>query len=357
MLEAIHSAQRTIRLETYIYAADRVGERVREALIQARQRGVTVKVLIDALGSYGLPMNYWDPLRAVGGEAHWFNPIRLGRLGFRSHRKLLVCDEEVAFIGGFNIAKEYEGDGIKQGWCDLGLQLTSPLALELAVSFDEMFERADFLHKRFMSIRKSPAKKDIMLRDGELLLSGPGRGNNPFKRSLRSDLGHASKVQIIAAYFLPTWRIRRDLMRVAQRGGKVQLILAGKTDVLLSQLACQSLYRRLLKAGVEIYEYQPQILHAKLILIDNVVYIGSANLDPRSLSLNYELMVRFQSRELAHEARDQFKRNLEFCRPVELETWRKSRTWWNKLRQRWAYFILARLDPYVQRWQYKRLPN
>jgi cardiolipin synthase A/B len=357
MLEAIQGAQRTIRFETYIYAPDHVGERFRTALLAARQRGVTVRVLFDALGSYGLPMNYWDSLRAAGGEARWFNPIKLGRLGFRSHRKLLVCDEEVAFIGGFNIAKEYEGDGVKTGWCDLGLQLISPLAADLAVSFDGMFERANFLHKRLMRLRKTSAKKDIMERDGELLLSGPGRGHNPFKRALRTDLARTKRVRIIAAYFLPTWRIRRDLMRIAQRGGKVQLILAGKSDVAISQLACRSLYRRFLKAGVEIYEYQPQILHAKLILIENAVYIGSANLDPRSLSLNYELMVRFQNEELATEAADQFQKNLEYCQRIELEAWRKSRSWWNRLRQRWAYFILARLDPFVARWQYKRMPN
>ncbi|MDB6125879.1 MAG: Phospholipase D/Transphosphatidylase [Pedosphaera sp.] len=357
MLEAIHSAQRTIRLETYIYAPDAIGDRFREALIQARKRGVKVQVLIDALGSYGLPSNYWEPLKAVGGEALWFNPLRLGRLGFRSHRKLLVCDEEVAFVGGFNIAKEYEGDGVKNGWCDLGLQLTSPIAVDLAASFDEMFARADLPHKRFMRLRRSSIKKDIIAREGELLLSGPARGRNPFKRSLRTDLVHARNVQIIAAYFLPTWRIRLDLMRVARRGGKVQLILAGKSDVALSQLACRSLYRRLLKAGIEIYEYQPQILHAKLVLIDNAVYVGSSNLDPRSLNINYELMLRFQSKELAAEARDQFKRNLQYCEKIELEAWRKSRTWWNRLQQRWAYFILARLDPFIVRWQYQRMPN
>ena len=109
---------------------------------------------------------------------------------------------------------------------------------------------------------------------------------------------------MIIAYFLPSWRLRRDLMRVARRGGQVQLILAGKSDVQLSMLAAQSLYRRLLRAGVEIYEYQPQILHAKLFIVDDAVYPGSSNLDTRSLQINYELMIRFAEGNRGRGARD-----------------------------------------------------
>ena len=357
MLAAIGAAQRTIHFETYIYAGDELGLRFRDALVKARQRGLRVRVLIDSFGSLGLSASFWEPLKAVGGEARWFNPMGLKRFGFRNHRKLLVCDEREAFVGGFNIAKQFLGDGVKSGWCDLGLQLEGPLAAELVVSFGEMFERADFRHRRFMRLRKTGGKKNILARDGELLLSGPGRGQNPFKRRLRADLGRARDVQIIAAYFLPTWRLRHALMSVTRRGGRVQLILPSKSDVYLSLLACRSLYRRLLKAGVEIYEYRPQILHAKLIVIDHIVYAGSANLDPRSLYINYELMVRFHNRELADEARTLFVRDLTHSRRIELEAWRKSRTWWGRLRQRWAYFILARVDPFVVRWQDRRMPN
>ncbi|WP_160164548.1 phospholipase D-like domain-containing protein [Pedosphaera parvula] len=356
MLEAIHSAQKSIRLETYIYSDDSVGEKFRQALIQACQRGIKVKVMVDSLGSQRLRSDYWQPLIAAGGEARWFNPNRLKRFGFRDHRKMLVCDEEVAFVGGFNIAKEYEGDGIKTGWYDLGLRIENSLAADLAATFDEMFGRAYTSHKRFAQWRKSSAKKDIIKQDGELLLSGPGRGS-PFKRALRTDLMHARSVQIIAAYFVPTRKIRRDLFRIARRGGRVQLILAGKSDVTLSQLAGQSLYRRMLRAGIEIYEYQPQILHAKMILVDDVVYVGSSNLDPRSLYINYEFMLRFKNDDLADEARSLFENNLQNCRQIELEAWRKSRSWWERFKQRWAYFIIARADPIIARWQAKWIPS
>jgi len=357
MFAAIAAAQRTIRFETYIYAGDELGVQFRESLVAARQRGVCVQVLIDALGSLGLPANFWQPLLTAGGEVRWFNPILLKRFGFRDHRKMLVCDEELAFVGGFNIAAYYIGDGVKSGWRDLGLRVTSPLAMQLAAAFDEMFARAGLQHKPFATLRRSSAKRNIPAEAGRLFLSGPGRGSNPFKRALRKDLSTARTVRIIAAYFLPTWRIRRDLMRMARRGGTVQLILAGKTDVLLSQLACRSLYRRLLKAGVEVYEYQPQVLHAKLILIDDTVYVGSANLDPRSLYINYELMLRFEEKNVVSEARAIFIRDLTLSQRIELESWRKSRTWWSKLRQRWAYFLLARVDPVMVRWRYNRLTH
>ena len=112
MLAAIDAAARSVRLEIYIYSAGPLGERFREALIRARQRGAQVQVLVDALGSIGLPTAFWKPLRAVGGEVRQFNPLSLNWFGIRSHRKLLVCDERVGFVGGFNIAPEFEGDGV-----------------------------------------------------------------------------------------------------------------------------------------------------------------------------------------------------------------------------------------------------
>jgi cardiolipin synthase len=159
----------------------------------------------------------------------------------------------------------------------------------------------------------------------------------------------------VAAYFLPTWRLRRELLRLRRRGGRVQLILAGQTDVKLSQLASQRLYHGFLRRGVEIYEYQPQVLHAKMCIVDDLVYVGSSNLDARSLHINYELVVRVSDSRLAGEARALFDQILNHSQRIEFSTWRESRTLWGKLQERWAYFVLARLDPLVARWQLKRL--
>jgi cardiolipin synthase len=353
MLAAINAAQESVRLEVYIFSAGHPGEAFREALVRARQRGV----LVDALCSLTLPSSFWGPLRAAGGEARHFNPLSLNRLGIRNHRKLLVCDEQVAFIGGFNIAPEYDGDGLTQGWYDVGLQVGGPLPVQLAAAFEDSFERADFKRKRFVRWRKTDANKRLVMPHQQLLLSGPGRGRSPLKRALHCDLLRADRVQIMVAYFLPTGRIRRQLAAVAQRGGMVQLILAGKSDVRLSQLAGQSLYRRPLRSGVKIYEYEPQILHAKLMIVDEKVYAGSANLDPRSLSINYELMVRSTEKAVAAQARILFEDTRRHCRQVTLETWTKSRTIWRRLKQRWAYWVLVRIDPYLARRQWQALPD
>jgi cardiolipin synthase len=268
---------------------------------------------------------------------------------------MLACDRQVALIGGFNISSEYDGDGVTRGWYDLGLRLEGPLVEQLVVSFEEMFSQADFDHRPFLRLRRSRAKRTVARPHEQLLLSGPGRGENPIKRALAYDLACARSVQIMVAYFLPSWRLRRQLAQIPRRGGRVQLILPGKSDVVISRLAGQSLYRRLLTAGAEIYEYQPQILHAKLIIIDNVVYVGSANLDPRSLNINFELMIRFENPEMVHQAREVFDKNLEHCRSISLDDWRHSRSLWYRFKQHWAYFLLVRLDPYIARWQWKGL--
>ena len=110
-------------------------------------------------GSIGLAAAFWEPLRAAGGEVRQFNPLDLGPVGIRNHRKLLVCDERVAFVGGFNIAAAYDGDGVTRGWCDLGLRVGGPLPGQLAATFEQMFARADFQHKRFIRLRKSTAQE------------------------------------------------------------------------------------------------------------------------------------------------------------------------------------------------------
>ncbi|NDA68488.1 MAG: hypothetical protein EBY09_17940 [Verrucomicrobia bacterium] len=270
---------------------------------------------------------------------------------FRDHRKLLVCDEQIAFVGGFNLAPEYAGDGVARGWCDVGLHIAGPLAAQLADSFDKMFTRAELRHGAFMRVMRTGAHARIASPDGDLLMSGPGRGFSTLKRALQKDLKHARSVQIMAAYFLPTWKLRRALTRVARRGGQVQIILPGQSDVPLSQLASRRLYRVLLAAGVEVYEYQPQILHAKLVLIDDLAYVGSANLDTRSLHINYELTLRLRNERVAEGGRRVFAANLAHCKRITRADWQASQTFWTRLKQRWAYFILARLDLYLARRQ------
>jgi cardiolipin synthase len=358
MLHAIATAQRSVRLETYTMNPGDLAGRFRHALAAAAARGVAVDVLLDGFGSFALPDAYLGEASRAGARIRIFNPLSLPRLGIRNHRKSLVCDERLAFIGGFNISDEYQGDGVRHGWLDIGLRIHGPLATELAAAFDDMFARADLRIRPLVRFRRTGAKRVVATpnQEQQLLLSGPGRGRNPIKSALHHDLANARDVRIMVAYLLPTWRIRRDLARVVARGGRVQLLLGGKSDVLLARLAAQSLYRRMLRAGIEIYEYQPQILHAKMIVIDEAVYVGSANLDQRSLNLNYEFLVRFAQPEIAGQARGVFEANRRHALQITRDGWRASRTWWSRLKQHWAYFFLVRVDPFIARRQWRRIP-
>lgn len=354
MRAAIRQAKYSVRLEMYIFNPSPSAEMLREALIEACRRGVRVRVLADAFGSLALPVNYWDQFRAAGGQFRLFNPLALHRLVFRDHRKILVCDEVWAFVGGFNVGNDYAGDGIKKGWRDLGITIAGKLAKELAKAFDEMYACADFRHPPFARLRKSSRQKTVQLPEGKLLVSAPGR-NCPFRKALHNDLKEARDVRIICAYFLPSWRLRRDLVSVVKRGGRVQLILPSKTDVPLSYLAGQHFYARLLRAGVEIYEYQPQILHAKILVVDDLVYVGSANLDSRSFEINYEVLLRLPNADLAAQGREIFEHDLLQCRRITLAEWKTSTGLWKRLKAQFACYFLSRIDPMIARYLWRKI--
>lgn len=229
------------------------------------------------------------------------------------------------------------------------MDIQGALAIELGEAFDSSYKRAAGPQRILQRLRKTTARITTSADSWRLLLGGPGRGQNFLKRTLADDLAAARDVRIVSAYFLPTWRLRRELEGVVRRGGRVQLVLAGKSDVGLSQRASHRLYTLLMKRGVEIHEYQPQILHAKLFIFDDQAYVGSANLDARSLNINYELLVRVNEPAVVREARGIFDEILAQSRRIELAAWRKSRSMWTKLLENWSYFVLARLDPYLAR--------
>ncbi len=350
MLPAIAAAKLSIRFEMYIYHADASGEIFRTALTQAAQRGVRAQLLLDGLGAGGLPSGYWADLIAAGGVVRIFNPLSVRGFLFRNHRKLLLIDDAVAFVGGFNIADEYNGDGVTQGWRDLGWELHRPDTVkQLATAFDGMFRAYDLQHRLLHRIRRPLRRTHPRHPRGPVLLGAPRLLRNPFGVSLRQALHGAKSVQLISGYFVPNFRLRRALRRVARRGGNVELILAGKSDVPIAQTAARALYGSLLRAGVKIYEYQPQILHAKLAVVDDVVFVGSANLDIRSFGINYEVMIRVEDACLAAEARAIFCADQNHSVQVTREDWRTSRSWLTRLRGHWAVFFFTKIDPWLVR--------
>jgi cardiolipin synthase A/B len=351
MLDAIANARDSVRLETYIYSDGHLGRLFREALLSAVRRGVRVFVMVDAFGSWTLPEDYFASLIAAGATVHRFNRLTFWRFAVRDHRKLLVCDNRVAFIGGFNISDEYDGDGVASGWCDLGARIENPeLIAAFTTSFDELFSLAESRHQL---LRRFLIRRHDVFQCDKAPSHHPGLKADTFSKLLYRDLNSSRDVRIVSAYFLPTYRLRHALMRVARRGGRVRLILAGKTDVNISKLAARNLYPRLLQAGVEIYEYEPQILHAKLVCAGPITYIGSANLDIRSLRLNYELIMRFNDRTIAAGAREIFEKILGHSRRIERGTWQQEQSWWQRWKYRWANFLLTRVDPFVALRQFR----
>lgn len=355
MLEAIRKAKRSVRFETYIFEDSSIGRAFRDALGEAQARGVDVQVLLDAWGSNALRNDYWQDLEKQGGSFRWFNPLSLRSLGIRNHRKLMVIDDSISFIGGFNIAPDYEGDGVARGWRDLGLRIEAPISADLAASFDELNEMGDERMKPFPRFRKALQRRYIEGPETALLLSGPGRGRSAFERALIADLRQAKEVKIVAAYFLPTNRVRRALHRARARGAKVTLLFPGRSDVQVSQLASRSYYQSLMRVGMELYEYQPQILHAKLVVMDHCVYVGSANLDRRSFRINFELMVRFSAASVLSHANAAFQEIQSHCLRIDPRTWKQSRSVWNRLKERWSHFLLAGIDPFIARRQLRTL--
>jgi len=310
---------------------------------------VRVRVLYDAFGSEGLPLTFFFQLETAGGEVRMFSPARRLRLAFRDHRKLLVCDARRAIVGGNNIGPEYAGDGVNRGWRDLALEIEGPIGATLALSFEAMYLLAPIsasgIRKFRAAVRALPSPAGAV----RLLSSGPGWRRGALDSTLRFDLRRAGDVRCMAGYFLPPSRIRRALHRCAARGGAVQLLLAGKSDVPVARYAAEHLYTTMMDGGAELYEYQPQVLHAKLILMDDLVYVGSCNLDRRSLDINFELLLRLDWPELAEQGRALFEAALALSRRVPAEEWRARRRWWQELRSTVAYWLLTRIDPLLAR--------
>ena len=354
MSRLIEQARHNIQLQIYIFADDATGRRVREQLIAAARRGVRVRVIVDALGSFSLGSDFFAALEKAGGKVRVFNPLHLGRFSYRNHRKMLVCDRRRAVVGGFNVGDEYDGDGVEKGWLDVGITVRGELAGALAASFDRFFVLAGEKQPRFMRLRSATERREARCDTGRMLLSGPGRGSNPLKASLLRDLDRAREVCIVSPYFLPPWRLRRRLMKKSRQGARVRLLLPGKSDVALAWYASRSIYARLIRAGVEILEYQPQILHAKMVIADEIMLIGSANFNTRSLLIDYELMLRFDDAELSRRARGWFDHHAEQARTIDSETLRRQSTLWTRLRERVSYWLMARLDPLVARWLWRR---
>lgn len=341
MLKAFEHACFSICVETYIFAADRTGSRFLQALSDAALRGVRVHVLIDGVGSMGTSPAFFEPLRQAGGHLAVFHPLRLWgpirALWRRDHRKLMVIDGRMGFIGGLNIcdahASVLAGGG---GWHDMHAQVCGPAAYEMALLFAQTWRRAKNAGAQPPLLPRPEAQGAVAVQ----ILDGLYRR----RRSIRGAYAQAVRrskhsIRICSAYFIPDRAFIRALQSARKRGVVVQILLAGATDVAMVQWASRSLYQKLLEQGVELFEWQAQVLHAKTMVCDGRwCCIGSYNMDRRSLLYNLEANMACEDDALGEALETQFFADIQGSKKVMKHVWHR-RPMLQKVLERIFYFL------------------
>jgi cardiolipin synthase len=313
----IDDAHHSIYLETYIFADDDTGRMVVRALQRAVLRGVAVRVLLDGFGSADLAESFVEDMRAAGIEVQWFrreiSPFTLRRDRMRRlrrmHRKMAVMDGEVAFVGGINIINDLPDEAdFDAPRLDYAVRINGKLAGEVQAVMQRLWEMVSWaaFRKRvkvsgwhFRHYISDPASKvQLVLRDNV-------RHRRDIERAyIRAITGAQREVIIANAYFLPGRLFRRALVQTARRGVRVVLLLQGKVEYRLQHYATLALYERLIGADVEIFEYQPSFLHAKVAVVDGEwATVGSFNIDPFSLLLAREANLVIRDAGFAGELR------------------------------------------------------
>jgi cardiolipin synthase A/B len=344
VLSLINEAQQSVRMFSYMFGFDETGREVLAALTDAAKRGLFVQLIIDSFGSGDNKDSFFDPLVAAGGQYHCFSS-RWG-LGYfvRNHQKILIVDEEHALVGGFNITDHYFGRRGNESWEDLGVIVSGPEVAHLVEYYDELDRLSEGGHIAFRKMRQ--LIRQWRPGDGKVqwLIGGPTNRISPLGLVLKRALERARRVDIVAAYFSPSQTILRRIARVTKRDKGSRLVMAGRTDNGATISAARSLYRYLLRRKAQIFEFQPRPLHMKLFVVDDAVYIGSANLDVRSLFINMEIMVRVEDKAFAarlHQLIDGLVAESEEQTRALLA---QRDSYWSRFKSALAYFLVNSVD-------------
>lgn len=323
MLDAITNAQRSIIFESYIFADDKTGARFRDALIERAKADVSVRVLIDGLGSLSTDPQFWAPLIAAGGRVEYYQPIMPWRrrwgLWRRDHRKIIVVDDVVGFIGGINIGDDYAPESWGgRAWHDIHARVEGPVVRELVRLFNRQWRYLTSEHWN-ATIQPAQSRGGTTL---QVLESAITRRYSVRKAYLRAIRKAQKTVRICNAYFIPDRRFRHALRDAARRGVKVQLLVAGTTDVLPVRYASRALYAPLMRWGAEIYEWTERVLHAKTAVIDGEwCTIGSYNIDARSLLHNLEANIACVDKQLGASMDEVFEADIAKSRRIDEARW------------------------------------
>lgn len=348
-LEAIRAARSSVNLEAYIFQKGEVTRRFIEALTERARAGVEVRLTLDAIGSFATWESYFKELRAAGGRVYWyqgFNWKTLARINNRTHREIIVVDGRVGFLGGAGFADHWlKGDEKNPRWRDSMFRVEGPAVSSLQAAFVENWLEAS--GEILTDIKFFPARDEETEGDTPALVidSSPTTGMSTRARILfQTLLASAQKsIHITTPYFLPDRSVRQELVRaIVERGVEVKIIVPGKhSDHLLTRRSSRRLFGDLLRAGAEIYEYEPAMIHAKTMIIDELwCVVGSTNFDNRSFGLNDEVNLAGRDRVFAARLAEDFARDMEASRAVSYEEWRH-RSIFERMHE-WVGWVLER---------------
>ena len=342
MLNAIDKARERVSLETYNFEEGEIAERFTDALVRAAQRGVNVRMVLDSIGSKKMSRTDIDRLEDAGCHIGWVNPLisySIAEANYRTHRKALVVDGRVAFVGGMGIGDHYWKDTDQYPrWRDTQVEVRGPAVTDVEAAFNQNWiVTGGVVDPVVRPLEAQPAGTARSI----VVWSSRQSGANDMKLLFLLAIAAARhSIDIESPYLITDGSSRWSLHEARQRGVRIRMLVDGdKTDARAVKFASRGEYEHLLEAGIEIAEYQLTMMHAKMTMIDgSLSIVGSANFDNRSLELNDELSIAVFDRALVERLEADFEKDLTESKKIDLESWRsrpalvRGRDWL------WSYF-------------------
>jgi cardiolipin synthase len=328
MLKAIRAAQFTINFETYIYWSGRTGEEFAQALIERARAGVKVHLMLDWLGSEKMAPQLLTQMKDASVEVeryhalHWYS---LGKLNNRTHRKVLIVDGKIGFTGGVGIADEWTGHAQDpEHWRDMHFLIEGPVVAQFQAAFLDNWIKAT---GRVLSGETYfPALASAGELKMHMFMSSPAGGSESMRLMYLMAITAAEKsIDIEAAYFIPDTLMSRELIKARARGVRIRILLPDKhIDSETVRIASKRAWGPLLQSGVEIHEYEPTMLHCKMLIFDHyMVSVGSTNFDMRSFELNDEASLNVYDAKFAQHMTEVFEEDLKSSNPYDFQRWQQ----------------------------------
>jgi cardiolipin synthase len=339
MLKAIRGARKSITYAQYLYQNGAIAYELAEAFAERCRAGLTVKLLLDSHGGGKIPEDIPQLLTDAGCQLEWFRRVKLFQFitpwellnyNYRNHRRILVIDGTLGFTGGHGVAEEWTGDGRTDGkWRDTDVQVEGPIVQQLQAAFVESWR--DTTGHILGGDLYFPALKPVGKVNAQVVKSSPLGGTYESYMLLLLSISSARKsIHLSNPYFLPDERMQEALLNAVKRGVSVVVLTPGKIDHKLVYWASRRGFEPLLLGGIQIYEYQVALMHAKTMVVDGVwAHVGTTNLDNRSFALNEEINLIAYDRAVAGELEKAFADDLKHSKRLTYEAW-KARPWREK---------------------------